>query len=90
MAKALLNLVDVQVRRGMNTVLSECSLTVKSGQIVVLTGANGAGKSTLLEAAAGLLPMEQGQIEHGEVVIADADGRRRTWTVSSTIVSDRG
>ena len=87
MAKALLNLVGVQVRRGMNTVLSECSLTVKSGQIVVLTGANGAGKSTLLEAAAGLLPMEQGQIEHGEVVIADADGRRRTspLTVGMTL-----
>ena len=77
MAKALLNLVDVEVRRGMNTVLEGCTLAVKAGQTVVLTGANGAGKSTLLETAAGLLPMEQGHVEHGEVVVADADGRRR-------------
>ena len=52
MAKALLNLVDVQIRRGMNTVLDGCSLSLESGQTVMLTGANGAGKSTLLEAAA--------------------------------------
>ena len=77
MAKVPLNLVDVEVRRGMNTVLEGCTLTVEAGQTVVLTGANGAGKSTLLETAAGLLPMEQGHVEHGEVVVADADGRRR-------------
>ena len=61
MAKALLNLVDVQIRRGMNTVLDGCSLSLESGQTVMLTGANGAGKSTLLEAAAGLLPLEKGR-----------------------------
>ena len=77
MAKALLSLVDVHVRRGMNTVLEGCTLAAEAGQTVVLTGANGAGKSTLLETAAGLLPMEQGHVEHAEVVVADADGRRR-------------
>ena len=77
MAKAPLSLVDVDVRRGMNTVLEGSTLTVEAGQTVVLTGANGAGKSTLLETAAGLLPMEQGHVEHAEVVVADADGRRR-------------
>ena len=59
MAKTLLNLQDVHVRRGMNTVLEGCSLQVDSGQTVVLTGANGIGKSTLLEAAAGLLPSKR-------------------------------
>lgn len=77
MAKALLSLVDVQVRRGMNTVLEDCSLLVEAGQTVVLTGANGAGKSTLLETAAGLLPMERGRVQHDHVVVADAEGRRR-------------
>ena len=46
MAKPLLSLEDVQVRRGMGIVLDRCSLTVASGQTVVLTGANGDGKST--------------------------------------------
>ena len=77
MAKTLLSLQDVHVRRGMNTVLQGCSLQVDSGQTVVLTGANGTGKSTLLEAAVGLLPLENGTVVHGEVEVADAEGRRR-------------
>lgn len=78
MAKALLNLVDVRIRRGMNTVLDGCSMSVESGQTVALTGANGAGKSTLLEAAAGLLPLENGQIEHESIVVKDHEGRTKS------------
>ena len=89
MAKALLNLVDVQVRRGMNTVLDGCSVSVLGGQTVVLTGSNGAGKSTLLETAAGLLPMEHGHVEHGEITVADAEGRRRTSPFTVGVVLQR-
>lgn len=89
MAKALLSLVDVHVRRGMNTVLEGCSLSVEAGQTVVLTGANGAGKSTLLETAAGLLPMERGHVQHDEVVVADADGRRRKSPLTVGLVLQR-
>ena len=89
MAKALLSLVDVHVRRGMNTVLEGCSLSVEAGQTVVLTGANGAGKSTLLETAAGLLPMERGHVQHDEVVVADADGRRRKSPLTVGVVLQR-
>lgn len=78
MAKALLNLVDVRVRRGMNTVLDRCSLRIEAGQTVVLAGANGAGKTTLLEAAAGLLPVENGQIQHADVVVRDDEGRTKS------------
>jgi len=77
MAKALLRLEDVEVRRGMGVVLSGRSLTVLGGQTVVLSGANGSGKTTLLEAAMGLLPLEKGCIHHGDVVVADHEGRRR-------------
>ena len=73
MAKTLLSLQDVHVRRGMNTVLQGCSLQVDSGQTVVLTGANGTGKSTLLEAAVGLLPLENGTVVHGEGTVLDLD-----------------
>lgn len=89
MAKALLSLVDVHVRRGMNTVLEGCTLTVEAGQTVVLTGANGAGKSTLLETAAGLLPMERGHVQHDEVVVADADGRRRNSPLTVGVALQR-
>ena len=89
MAKALLNLVDVQVRRGMNTVLDGCSMVVHGGQTVVLTGSNGAGKSTLLETAAGLLPVERGHVQHGEIVILDAEGRRRASPSTVAVVLQR-
>ena len=91
MAKPLLSLEDVQVRRGMSTVLDRCSVEVSSGQTVVLTGANGAGKSTLMEAAVGLLPLEKGRVLHLETVIADAEGRRRASPLTvGTVLQKNG
>ena len=91
MAKPLLSLKDVHVRRGMSVVLDSCSVDVDSGQTVVLTGANGAGKSTLLEAAVGLLPLEQGRVHHDATVIIDADGRRRTSPLTlGTVLQKNG
>ena len=43
-------------------VLHDISLTVSSGEVLILTGPNGCGKSTLLKTLAGLLPPTQGQI----------------------------
>ena len=91
MAKPLLSLKDVHVRRGMSVVLDGCSVDVDSGQTVVLTGANGAGKSTLLEAAVGLLPLEQGRVHHDATVIIDAEGRRRTSPLTvGTVLQKNG
>lgn len=69
---------DVEVRRGMTTVMSGCTLSIQGGQTVVLSGNNGAGKSTLLETIAGLLPLEHGRVQHQSTVIRDAEGRART------------
>jgi energy-coupling factor transport system ATP-binding protein len=43
-------------------VLKGCSLSVPSGEFWMLLGTNGCGKSTLLRLLAGLLPMQQGQV----------------------------
>lgn len=77
MAQPLLAVDGIEVRRGMNVVLKGFNLTLNSGEVLALTGENGAGKSTLLEACARLLPLEQGQILHADVVVADHEGRRR-------------
>lgn len=91
MAKPLLSLQDVHVRRGMGVVLNGCSVDVDSGQTVVLTGANGAGKSTLLEAAVGLLPLEQGRVLHNTTAVIDAEGRRRTSPLTvGTVLQKNG
>ena len=76
MAKALLALSEVTVRRGMSVVINNHSLTLEGGQCMALVGSNGAGKSTLLEVAAGLLPLEQGVVSHRNKHVLDAEGRR--------------
>ncbi len=51
----------VQALRGL-------SLAVPRGQIVALLGSNGAGKSTTLKAISGLLTLEDGELESGEIL----------------------
>ena len=46
--------------------LSEVSLAVEPGEILVLLGANGAGKSVILETIAGFHRPSQGRVRIGE------------------------
>ena len=48
---AVIELVDVTIKRGDNTLLDNVSWTVLDGERWVLLGANGAGKTTLLQVA---------------------------------------
>ena len=77
MSEALLSLKGVSVRRGSSLVLNELSLEVSSGQLVLLRDKNGARNSTIIEAAAGLLPLEKGEIVHNGAVLLDASGRSK-------------
>lgn len=52
----MLELLNISVQRGRNTVIDDLSLTLQAGQVVAVLGENGAGKSTLLRAIAGDLP----------------------------------
>lgn len=53
--------------KGTFTVLSDVSLTVRSGEVIALLGRSGSGKSTLLRIMAGLLLPSQGQVlSHGK------------------------
>ena len=49
-------------------VLKGFSITVQPGEVTALLGANGAGKTTVLKAASGLLPLENGHIEDGDIL----------------------
>ena len=53
-------------------VLEDISLTVQSGEFVVVVGPNGAGKSTLLKIMAGLLEPQAGRIIIGGRLMAEA------------------
>jgi len=51
--------------------LEEVSFTAPAGEITCLLGASGCGKSTLLNLAAGLLPLQDGQISLEGAVLAE-------------------
>jgi molybdopterin-binding protein len=59
---ALLEVENLQMRRGGQAVLSIAHLSVQEGEVLAVIGPNGAGKSTLLLALSRLLQPEQGQI----------------------------
>lgn len=52
-------------------VLKGLTLSVEPGEVVALLGANGAGKTTVLKAASGLLPLENGSIDAGQIRFND-------------------
>jgi iron complex transport system ATP-binding protein len=67
---ALLSMKDVCFSYGPRSALSEVTLTVRAGEVLVFVGPNGAGKTTLLKMLAGLLAPQSG-------VVRAADGGRR-------------
>ncbi len=62
---------DVGVRLGELELRAE--VQVRAGEVVAVLGPNGAGKTTLLRALAGLLALDEGRIEIGDVVVDDPD-----------------
>ncbi len=60
---------------GDNAVLHGVSVFVEPGELVCLLGPSGCGKTTLLRVAAGLEPLQTGQVEIDDVIVADgSDG----------------
>lgn len=58
----MIEVKNVLIQRDKKTVLSDFSLTARSGEITALIGPNGSGKSSLIAAIAGDLPVLAGSI----------------------------
>lgn len=63
-------ITDLSHRFGSESVLEGVNLQVNNGEIVCLLGASGSGKSTLLRIVAGLIPMQQGAVQIGDLTPA--------------------
>jgi iron complex transport system ATP-binding protein len=59
----MLDVRNISVSYGSRDVLSGVSLSLRSGQVIVLLGANGAGKTTLIRALNGKVPITSGEID---------------------------
>lgn len=53
---------DLQVTRGGQSILSNVSFTAVQGEITIILGASGSGKSTILQHILGLHPIQHGSI----------------------------
>ncbi len=63
MSRPFLQIEDLRVDRGGQTVLEVPALSAPAGQVTVVFGENGAGKTTLLLASAGLLDLNSGRVK---------------------------
>jgi len=68
----MIELKDVSKWYGDFQVLSDCSLEVKKGEVVVVCGPSGSGKSTLIKTVNALEPIQQGEIWVNGVQVNDS------------------
>ena len=59
---SLLDIRDLEVRRGSKAILRSVSFSAGRGEIIVVMGASGGGKTTILRAIAGLEPITGGSV----------------------------
>ncbi|MEU8899161.1 ABC transporter ATP-binding protein [Nocardia sp. NPDC048505] len=71
-----LRLDRVHLSYGGAPVITDLSLDVRPGEILILTGPSGCGKSTVLRALAGLLRPDAGRVLADDVAIAGTDRDR--------------
>ena len=78
-----LEIQNITVGYGRNTVWQDFSLQMHGGEILVLLGKNGCGKSTLLKALQGNLPLRAGSIRINDTDLAGLSVRRRAALVTT-------
>ena len=61
----VVELTNVHQAYGDNKIYTGLDLTIERGDRIVLVGPNGAGKSTLLKIIAGIVPIDQGEVNIG-------------------------
>jgi len=70
--KKMIEIKNVSKWYGPVQVLSDCSVSIQKGDVVVVCGPSGSGKSTLIKTVNALEPVQQGSIHVDGVSITDA------------------
>ncbi len=69
--KPMIDIKAVNKWYGQFQVLSDCSISISQGDVVVVCGPSGSGKSTLIKCVNGLEPFQRGDIVVNGVSLAD-------------------
>jgi len=77
-------ITDLRVIRGDNTVIPGLSLTVRRGEVVGLLGPSGSGKTTLMRAIVGVQRVDSGTITVLGLPAGDSEARRRVGYVTQS------
>lgn len=80
----------ISVFYGRHRAVENASITVSTGEIVVMLGSNGAGKSTLLRALAGQTPMASGSVVMNGAEIAGQPPHAIVEAGIALVPEDRG
>jgi glutamate/aspartate transport system ATP-binding protein len=67
----MISITNVTKNYGPVRVLTDCSVSVKKGDVMVVCGPSGSGKSTLIKCVNGLEPFQAGSIEVNGVLVGD-------------------
>ncbi|EIS2462316.1 glutamate/aspartate ABC transporter ATP-binding protein GltL [Salmonella enterica] len=67
----MITLKNVSKWYGHFQVLTDCSIEVKKGEVVVVCGPSGSGKSTLIKTVNGLEPVQKGEITVNGIIVND-------------------
>lgn len=77
MEKSILQISDLCVKYGKDTILDKFNLELNTGEILCILGHNGSGKSTLLNTIHGILPVTNGTINFEGEIINDLTVKQR-------------
>jgi iron complex transport system ATP-binding protein len=77
-----IELLDLSVRAGSTTLISDVSLNVEAGTWCTVIGPNGAGKTTLVEAVAGLRRPSEGSVSISGEPVGSMSERERAKRVA--------
>ncbi|SDE96375.1 glutamate/aspartate transport system ATP-binding protein [Variovorax sp. CF079] len=67
----MISIKNISKYYGPVKVLSDCSVEVAKGDVMVVCGPSGSGKSTLIKCVNGLEPFQQGSIEVNQISVGD-------------------
>jgi glutamate/aspartate transport system ATP-binding protein len=71
MSEAMIDIKDVSKWYGTFQVLTDCTTSIKKGEVVVVCGPSGSGKSTLIKCVNALEPFQKGDVVVNGTSIAD-------------------